>query len=75
MKIIHRDLKPKNILVQKNDNGFVKIKICDFGTSLTFNRGKYKIKLSGLYIILLLKFYRKNIIQNVIFGLAGNKIT
>ena len=33
MKIIHRDLKPEYILINKNENDFVKIKICDFGTS------------------------------------------
>ena len=33
MKIIHRDLKPENILIQKDEDGFYRVKICDFGTS------------------------------------------
>ena len=47
MKIIHRDLKPENILVNKNENGLIKIKICDFGTSLCFKRGDIQDKVVG----------------------------
>ena len=47
MKIIHRDLKPENILVDKNENGLIKIKICDFGTSLCFKRGDIQDKVVG----------------------------
>ena len=47
MKIIHRDLKPENILINKNENGLVKIKICDFGTSLMFNRGEIQDQIVG----------------------------
>jgi calcium-dependent protein kinase len=47
MKIIHRDLKPENILINKNENNFVQIKVCDFGTSLMFNRGEVQDELVG----------------------------
>ena len=47
MKIIHRDLKPENILINKNVDGFVKIKICDFGTSQVFKRGEIQDKIVG----------------------------
>ena len=47
MKIIHRDLKPENILIYKNENGFAQIKVCDFGTSLMFNRGDIQKELVG----------------------------
>ena len=39
MKIIHRDLKPENILIQKDEDGFYRVKICDFGTSKAFKIG------------------------------------
>ena len=47
MKIIHRDLKPENILINKHNNGFPQIKVCDFGTSLMFNRGEVQDELVG----------------------------
>ena len=47
MKIIHRDLKPEYILINKNENDFVKIKICDFGTSQMFNRGEVQNQIVG----------------------------
>ena len=40
MKIIHRDLKPENILITQNNKGFIRIKICDFGTSQIFQKGE-----------------------------------
>ena len=53
MKIIHRDIKPENILINNNDNGFVTIKVCDFGTSLRFNEGNdiQKKLVGSLYYI------------------------
>ncbi len=48
MNIIHRDLKPENILiVEKNQNGFPMVKICDFGTSKIFEKGAVQRKLVG----------------------------
>ena len=46
-EIIHRDLKLENILINKNDNGFINVKICDFGTSLRFNTDEIKDKIVG----------------------------
>jgi calcium-dependent protein kinase len=40
INIIHRDLKPENILiVNKDENEFPFIKVCDFGTSKIFEAG------------------------------------
>ena len=40
MNIIHRDLKPENILlVDKDKEGFITVKVCDFGTSKIFETG------------------------------------
>ena len=40
MHIIHRDLKPENILIiDKNEDGYPTIKVCDFGTSKIFKVG------------------------------------
>ena len=52
MKIIHRDLKPENILIQKDEDGFYRVKICDFGTSKAFKIGDTQKKLvdSDYYI-------------------------
>ena len=48
MHIIHRDLKPENILiVNKDQNGYPIIKVCDFGTSTIFEKGKLEKKLVG----------------------------
>ena len=47
MKIIHRDLKPENILIKQDENGFYRVKICDFGTSQTFKIGDIQSKLVG----------------------------
>ena len=41
MHILHRDLKPENILIiDKNDDGYPTVKVCDFGTSKIFETGK-----------------------------------
>ena len=37
MGIIHRDLKPQNILINKNDDLGLCIKIADFGFSMISN--------------------------------------
>ena len=68
MKIIHRDIKPENILINKNQNGFVEIKLCDFGTSLRFHRGDIQNKLVGSIYYIAPEVFKKNIIQNAIFG-------
>ena len=48
MNIIHRDLKPENILiVDRNRNGYPRVKICDFGTSLMVEKGGVQKKLVG----------------------------
>ena len=48
MHIVHRDLKPENILiVSKDKDGFPTIKVCDFGTSKIFEKGKIEKKLVG----------------------------
>ena len=35
--IVHRDLKPENILIDKEQNNI--LKLIDFGTSVTYERG------------------------------------
>ena len=47
MKIIHRDLKPENILIKKDEDGFYRVKICDFGTAQIFQIGDIQSKLVG----------------------------
>ena len=48
MNIVHRDLKPENILiVNKDDDEYPTIKICDFGTSRIFEKGTVQRKLVG----------------------------
>ena len=47
IKIIHRDLKPENILIKKDEDGFYRVKICDFGTSQTFKIGDIQRKIVG----------------------------
>ena len=48
MNVIHRDLKPENILIErKEQNGFLKIKIIDFGTAKIFDNNKVECKVIG----------------------------
>ena len=47
MKIIHRDLKPENILIKKDEDGFYRVKICDFGTSKAFKIGDIQKQIVG----------------------------
>ena len=47
MKIIHRDLKPENILLTKNEDYYLRIKICDFGTSQIFKKGDVQKDIVG----------------------------
>jgi calcium-dependent protein kinase len=48
MKIIHRDLKPENILIEKKEpNGYLRVKICDFGTSKIYEKGSVMKKIVG----------------------------
>ena len=52
MHIIHRDLNPENILIMdRNDLGYPRIKICDFGTSKILEKGTKQKKLLVHYII------------------------
>ena len=53
MHIIHRDLNPENILIMdRNDLGYPRIKICDFGTSKILEKGTKQKKVVGsLYYI------------------------
>ncbi len=63
MNIIHRDLKPENILiVDRNKNGFPRIKICDFGTSLMVEKGgvQKKLKLVGSSYYIAPEVIKKN---------------
>lgn len=47
-KIIHRDLKPENILIEGRDkNGYLIIKVIDFGTATIFDKNKKQSKLMG----------------------------
>jgi serine/threonine protein kinase len=48
-KIIHRDIKPENILIDLNnkDGEFFKIKLCDFGFSVTTDKVEKRSKLIG----------------------------
>ena len=48
MNILHRDLKPENILISgRNENNFPQIKICDFGASKIFEKGKINKRVIG----------------------------
>ena len=47
MKIMHRDLKPENILISKNENNFLRVKICDFGGSQIFKKGDVQKEFIG----------------------------
>ena len=48
MHIVHRDLKPENILiVNKDENEYPYIKVCDFGTSKIFDSGFAEKKVVG----------------------------
>ena len=59
--IIHRDLKPENILiVDKDKNDYPRIKICDFGTSQIFEKGKAQRKTFGSPYYLAPEIYGKN---------------
>ena len=61
MNIIHRDLKPENILiVDRNNNGFPRIKICDFGTSLMVEKGGVQKKLVGSSFYIAPEVLKKN---------------
>ena len=53
MKIIHRDLKPENILIaDREKHNYLRVKICDFGTSKMFEKGaiQYRVVGSSYYI-------------------------
>ena len=48
LHIIHRDLNPENILIaDRNDLGYPRIKISDFGTSKIFEKGHKEKKIVG----------------------------
>ena len=70
MKIIHRDLKPENILIKKDEDGFYRVKICDFGTSKAFKIGDTQKQLVGSAYYIAPEVIQKNIIQNAIYGVA-----
>jgi calcium-dependent protein kinase len=44
---IYRDLKPENILIKKDEDGFYRVKVCDFGTSKAFKIGDTEKQLVG----------------------------
>ena len=46
--ILHRDLKPENMLIEGRDkNGFLIIKVIDFGTAKIFNKNENEKKMIG----------------------------
>jgi calcium-dependent protein kinase len=47
LNIIHRDLKPENILIESEENGFLNIKVIDFGTAKIFDKNKSEKKVIG----------------------------
>jgi calcium-dependent protein kinase len=48
--IIHRDLNPENILIiDRNELGYPRIKICDFGTSKIIEKGGMQKKVVGSF--------------------------
>ena len=53
MKIIHRDLKPENILItDRDEDGFINVKICDFGTAKICEAGtREKILVGSPYFM------------------------
>ena len=52
MHIIHRDLNPENILIiDRNDLGYPRIKICDFGTSKIMEKRMQKKVVGSIFYI------------------------
>ena len=61
MHIVHRDLKPENILiVSKDQEGYPIIKVCDFGTSKIFEKGKIERKFVGSSYYMAPEVLKKN---------------
>ena len=61
MHIVHRDLKPENILiVNKDQDGYPIIKVCDFGTSKIFEKGKIERKFVGSSYYMAPEVLKKN---------------
>ena len=71
MHIVHRDLKPENILiVSKDKDGYPTIKVCDFGTSKIFEKGKIERKFVGSSYYIAPEVLKKKYNENVIYGLV-----
>jgi calcium-dependent protein kinase len=48
MNIIHRQLKPENILIERKEkNGYLRIKLIDFGTAKIFGKNKVQKRVIG----------------------------
>ena len=48
MRIIHRDIKPENIMIIRREaNGFLHVKLIDFGTAKIFSEGNMQKGLVG----------------------------
>ena len=48
MRIIHRDIKPENIMIIRREaNGFLQVKLIDFGTAKFFSEGNMQKGLVG----------------------------
>ena len=48
MRIIHRDIKPENVMIaQRESNGYLYVKIIDFGTATIFSEGNMLKNLVG----------------------------
>ena len=61
MHIIHRDLNPENILIiDRNELGYPRIKICDFGLSKIFEKGLKQKKVVGSLIYIAPEVLKKN---------------
>ena len=61
MHIIHRDLNPENILIiDRNELGYPRIKICDFGLSKIFEKGLKQKKVVGSIFYIAPEVLKKN---------------
>ena len=61
MHIIHRDLNPENILIiDRNELGYPRIKICDFGLSKIFEKGLKQKKVVGSLFYIAPEVLKKN---------------
>ena len=60
MNIVHRDLKPENIFIECRENVFLRVKIGDFGTSKTFDKGTIERRVVGSSYYIAPEVLKKN---------------